>query len=96
MRADSAFYSRALIGAAVKAGAHVSVTVRMDPVVKRAIAAISDHAWTTIRYLQAIYDETTGTWISKAQVAEIGFTAFSSKKPAEQVQGRLVVRRIPT
>jgi len=56
VRADSAFYSRALIGAAVKAGAHVSVTVRMDPVVKRTIAAISDDDWTTIRYPQAIYD----------------------------------------
>src|SRR5450830_1776095 len=56
VRADSAFYSRALIGAAIKAGAHVSVTVRMDPVVKRTIAAISDDDWTTIRYPQAIYD----------------------------------------
>jgi len=95
VRADSAFYSRALVGPAIKAGADVSVTVRMDPVVKRAIATISDDAWTTIRYPQAIYDETTGTWVSKAQVAEIAFTAFSSKKPAEQVPGRLVVRRIP-
>src|SRR5450830_2153057 len=95
VRADSAFYSRALVGPAIKAGADVSVTVRMDPVVKRAIATISDDAWTTIRYPQAIYDETTGTWVSKAQVAEIAFTAFSSKKPAEQVRGRLVVRRIP-
>ena len=95
VRADAAFYSRALIGAALKAGAQVSVTVRMDPVVKRTIAAISEDAWTTIKYPQAIYDETTGTWVSKAQVAEIAFTAFSSKKPAEQVPGRLVVRRIP-
>ena len=95
VRADSAFYSRALIGAAIKAGAQVSVTVRMDPVVKRAIAVINDDDWITIRYPQAIYDQTTGTWISKAQVAEIAFTAFSSKKPAEQARGRLVVRRIP-
>ena len=95
VRADSASYSRALVGAALTAGAQVSVTVRMDPVVKRAIAAISKDAWTTIRYPQAIYDETTGTWVSKAQVAETPFTAFSSKKPAEQVRGRLVVRRIP-
>jgi hypothetical protein len=28
-------------------------------------------------------------------VAEIGFTAFSSRKAAEQIEGRLVVRRIP-
>ncbi|RYV49306.1 IS1380 family transposase [Pengzhenrongella frigida] len=95
VRADSAFYSRALVGAALTAGAQVSVTVRMDPVVKRAIAAISQDAWTTIRYPQAIYDETTGVWVSKAQVAEVPFTAFSSTKPTEQVRGRLVVRRIP-
>ena len=95
VRADSAFYSRTLVGAAVAAGADVSVTVRMDPVVKRAIAAIDDASWTTIKYPQAIYDETTGAWVSAAQVAEIAFTAFSSRRPAEQVPGRLVVRRIP-
>ena len=67
----------------------------MNPNVKRAIAAISDDAWTTIKYPHAIYDETSRQWISKAQVAEIPFTAFTSRKPAEQVPGRLVVRRIP-
>ena len=95
VRADSAFYSRALVGAAINAGAHVSVTVRMDPVVRRAIAAISEDAWTTIKYPRAIYDEDSHRWISKAQVAEIAFTAFTSKKKSEQVAGRLVVRRIP-
>ena len=54
VRADSAFYSRALVGAAITAGANVSVTVRMDPVVRRAIAAISQDAWTTIKYPHAI------------------------------------------
>ena len=34
-------------------------------------------------------------WISRAEVAEIAFTAFTSQKKAEQVTGRLVVRRIP-
>jgi hypothetical protein len=69
--------------------------VRMDPAVKRAIAGIAEDAWTTIKYTDAVYDETTGTWISKAQVAEIPFTAFVSKKKTEQVPGRLIVRRIP-
>jgi hypothetical protein len=95
VRADSAFYSHALVSAAMKAGAAVSVTVRMDPAVKRAIASIAPDAWTTIKYTDAIFDEATGAWISKAQVAEIPFTAFSSKKKAEQISGRLVVRRIP-
>src|SRR5690606_16598286 len=31
VRADSAFYSHALVTAATKAGADVSITVRMDP-----------------------------------------------------------------
>src|SRR5665648_424761 len=95
VRADSAFYSHAVVGAALKAGAQVSITVRMDPAVKRAIAAIDDEQWTTIKYPQAIFDQTTGEWVSKAQVAQIPFTAFTSKKTAEQVRGRLVVRRIP-
>ena len=95
VRADSAFYSHALVSAAMKAGAAVSVTVRMDPAVKRAIASITEDAWTTIKYTDAIFDEATGTWISKAQLAEVPFTAFTSKKKAQQVPGRLVVRRIP-
>ena len=33
--------------------------------------------------------------MSRAEVAEIAFTAFSSAKAAERVPGRLVVRRIP-
>jgi hypothetical protein len=95
VRADSAFYGRPTIGAALRAGAQVSVTVRLDPKVKKAIAAIGEHAWTPIHYTDAIRDEHTGAWISAAEVAEIGYTAFSSRPSAEQVTGRLVVRRIP-
>jgi hypothetical protein len=95
VRADSAFYSHALVVAVLGAGAQVSITVRMDPAVKRAITAIGEDAWTTIKYTDALYDETTSTWVSKAQVAEIPFTAFTSKKKADQVPGRLIVRRIP-
>ena len=95
LRADSAFYGHAVVGAAVKAGAEVSVTVRMDKRVKAAIATISDHAWTTIAYSNAVFDEATGQWISVAEVAEIDFVAFTSKKKADQMPGRLVVRRIP-
>ncbi|GMA19663.1 hypothetical protein GCM10025862_16840 [Arsenicicoccus piscis] len=94
VRADSAFYSHALVAAALKTGAHVSITVRMDPAVKRAIAAITDDAWRAIKYTDAIYDEEAGQWTSRAEVAEIDFTAFTSKKTG-QVPGRLVVRRIP-
>src|SRR5215207_5331398 len=95
VRADSAFYGRPLVGTAVNAGADVSVTIRLDAKVKKTIAAISDDAWTTINYPDAVFDESTGRWISRAEVAEIGFTAFTSRKKSEQVPGRLVVRRIP-
>ena len=95
LRADSAFYGHATIGTAIKAGADVSITVRMDPAVKTAIATIPEDGWETIEYPNAIRDEVTGRWISKAEVAEVPFVAFRSRKIAERVEGRLVVRRIP-
>ncbi len=95
LRGDSAFYGAAVVGAARRAGADVSITVRLDPKVKAAIATIADDAWTTIEYPDALFDETTGGWVSRAEVAEVPFTAFGSRTKAEQVAGRLVVRRIP-
>jgi len=95
VRADSAFYGHAVVGAALRAGAEVSVTVRLDQRIRAAISTIDDDAWTPIAYTDAVFDEQTQTWISRAEVAEIAFTAFTSKKKADQVPGRLVVRRIP-
>ncbi len=95
VRADAAFYGAPTVGAAVRAGAEVSVTVRLDPKVKAAIAAIAHDAWTPIEYTDAIFDEVSGTWVSRAEVAEVPFTAFSSRKATDRVPGRLVVRRIP-
>ena len=40
LRADSAYYNHDVIAAAIRAGARFSVTARMDPAVRRAIAAI--------------------------------------------------------
>ena len=95
LRADSAYYGRPTVLAAVKAGAKVSVTVRQNTLVQRAIESIPAGAWTTIEYQNAIRDEDTGVWVSRAEVAEIPFTAFASAKASQQVPGRLVVRRIP-
>jgi hypothetical protein len=95
LRADSAFYGHPTVSAAIRAGADVSVTVRLDKRVKAAIATIGDDAWQTIQYTDAVFDQTTNTWISRAEVAEIDFTAFTSRKKADQIPGRLVVRRIP-
>lgn len=95
LRADSAYYGHATVSAALKAGADVSITARQDPAVKRAIGTIADDAWTKIQYTNAIYDPDTHIWISVAEVAEVPFTAFSSRPKKDQIHGRLVVRRIP-
>lgn len=95
VRMDSAFYGRGPVHAALKGGAAVSVTVRMDKAVKKAIATIDEAAWTTIEYTDAVFDVATGRWISRAEVAEVPFTAFAAQKKADHVPGRLVVRRIP-
>ena len=95
VRVDSAFYGYRAVRAAIRGGADVSVTVRQTETVKAAIAEIDDSAWTPIEYTDAVYDENTGTWISRAEVAEIDFTAFTSRPKSQQVPGRLIVRRIP-
>ena len=63
----------------------MSITARMDPEIERAIALISDDAWATTDYTDAILDETSGKWISSADVAEIPSTAFSSRKISEHM-----------
>lgn len=95
VRMDSAFYGRGPVHAALAGGADVCVTVRMDPRVKAAIATITGDAWTTIEYPDAVFDQVSGRWISRAEVAEIDFVAFAAQPKTDQVPGRLVVRRIP-
>jgi len=95
LRADSAFYGHPSIGAALTAGADVSVTVRLTSTLTRAIESIDNDAWTPIEYTNALYDDETDVWISRAEVTEIPFTAFASQKKTHQIPGRLVVRRIP-
>ena len=92
-RADSAFYSAAFTGAVGKAGAFFSVTVRMDPKVKAAIASIPEDAWTPIKYPRAIWDDQLACWVSDAQVAEVPYTAFTSKK-GQAITARLIIRRV--
>ncbi|MHB1596210.1 MAG: transposase [Streptosporangiaceae bacterium] len=80
MRGDSAFYTKKTIAACRRAGVFFSFTVKMDPAVKRAIASVSDDQWTGIKYPQAVWDEEENRWISDAQIAEAGYTAFASDK----------------
>jgi hypothetical protein len=95
VRMDSAFYGRGSVHAALNGGAAVSVTVRMDRAVKNAIGTIRDDAWTAIEYTDAVFDQASARWISRAEVAEVPFTAFAAQRKADHVPGRLVVRRIP-
>ncbi len=93
VRMDSAFYGAPAVRAARRAGAFFSVTVRIDPKVTAAIAAIAEDAWTPIRYPRAIWDDQLGCWISDAQVAEVKYTAFTSRGH-QAITARLIVRRV--
>jgi Transposase DDE domain group 1 len=93
-RADSSYYSAAFCGAVRRAGARFSVTVNMDSKVTAAIAAISQDAWTPIRYPRAIWDDQLGCWVSDAQAAEVEYTAFTSAKKGQAITARLIVRRV--
>jgi len=94
VRGDSAFCTSANVSAVIKAGAWFSFTAKAWPTVTRAIASIPEDAWKSIQYPNAIWDEETEEWISEAEVAEVPFTAFSSKPANEQVDCRLIVRRV--
>src|SRR6478609_9326480 len=94
VRADSGYYRRDVIAAAVGAKAWFSVTVRMNPSVRQAIAAIPEGGWTPIQYPRAIFEQDEQRWISEAEVAEIDFVAFTSHPKKRQVACRLVVRRV--
>ena len=93
VRADSAFYNAAVISAVRAHGARFSVTAPMNASIRAAVAAIGEDAWTAIKYPRAIWDDQLGAWISDAEVAEIQYTAFASKK-GQAVTARLIVRRV--
>lgn len=82
VRADSAFYSRAFVGACQDHDVRFSVTTRLLKPVRETIEAIPDHAWTPIPY-----------WMDGgADVAETTYTAFRGTKHATEL--RLIVRRV--
>ena len=41
-----------------------------------------------------LWDEDEQRWVSDAEIAEIGFTAFTSHRKSEHVTARLIVRRL--
>jgi hypothetical protein len=98
VRGDSAYGSRAVVAACVKAGVWFSLVLTKNRAVVAAIARIPDDAWVPVHYPGAVTDPDTGQLISDAEVAEIEFTAFGPKdhenKAKRGITGRLVVRRV--
>jgi hypothetical protein len=92
-RMDSGYYNAAVCHAVRRAGAYFSVTARLDAAVKAAIAVIADDAWIPIKYPQAIWDDQLRAWVSDAEIAEVSYTAFASKKD-QAITARLIVRRV--
>jgi hypothetical protein len=94
LRADSAYYGHDVIAAALRQSARFSITARQDKAVRKAIGSIEPDAWTTIEYTNGVFDEQQQRWISDAEVAEVGYTAFTSRPMAKHVHARLIVRRV--
>lgn len=92
VRGDSAYGNSHVVAAARAGGARFSVVLTKTRAVNRAIAAISDDAWTPVHYPGTVIDPDTGQLISDAEVAEITYTAFTSTK--HPVTARLIVRRV--
>jgi Transposase DDE domain group 1 len=94
VRADSAYYTHTFIAAALRARAWFSVTARMNVQVTAAITSIGEDAWTPIRYPNAVFDEAEDRWVSDAEVSEVPLVVFTSRRKADHVTCRLVVRRV--
>jgi hypothetical protein len=92
VRGDSAYGTSAVVGACVQAGVRFSVVLAKHRTVNRAIATITDDAWTPVYYPGAVIDPDTDELISDAEVAEVPFTAFGSTK--HPVIAPLVVCRV--
>jgi hypothetical protein len=100
VRMDSAYYAAELLHAIRAAGARFSVTVPLNPSICAAIAAVGDGAWTPIRYPEAIWDDQLGCWVSEAEAAETGYTAFTGhpvkkgQRKDRAITARLIIRRV--
>lgn len=92
VRGDSAYGTRKVVHAALRAGARFSLVLTKNTAVNKAIASIPDHAWAPVKYPGAVRDPDSGEWISDAEVAEIAYTAFASTK--DRTTARLIVRRV--
>lgn len=92
VRGDSAYGTRKVVRACLRAGAEFSLVMTKNSAITKAIATIDENAWTPVQYPNAVRDPGTGAWISDAEVAEIPYTAFAFTK--DRTTARLVVRRV--
>jgi len=83
LRADSGFFSWELIKSLTRLGVAWSITVTMNPGVRKAIAAIGDDDWIDIAYPDG----------GHAQVAETTYVTGGGSTKRSQRHVRLVVRR---
>ena len=82
VRADSGFYTHAVVAACRRMDVRFSITIRQRQSLRDLIEAIPEDAWTPIPY-----------WMDGgADVAETAYTPFRSKPDAAPV--RLIVRRV--
>lgn len=86
VRADSAFYSRAVLTTARTFGVRFSITARQDKKIRATIESIPESAWPPIPYWLST-SEVSGT-----DVAETSYTCVAHARDAITV--RLVVRRV--
>ncbi len=82
MRADSGFYTHAVVALCREMNVRFSITVRQHPNLRNLIEAIPEQDWTPIPYGMD----------GAADVAETAYTPFQSKPDAAPV--RLIVRRV--
>ena len=80
VRGDSAYGTRSVVTACLRAKVEFSVVMAKNTAVARAIDSIADETWTPVKYPGAVRDPDTGAWISDAEVAETTYTAFASSK----------------
>ena len=79
VRGDSRVRQPRRGGRVPRAGCPVLAGADQEPARSTAaIDSIGEDAWIPVNYPGAVRDPDTGEWISDAEVAEIGYTAFAS------------------
>ena len=97
VRADSAFFTGAIITALRKLGVYFSIAARKTDTLMTSIAGITEDAWDQVAYRHPIPDPETGEPITHADIAETVYTAFTNPTTnrGQATTARLLVRRTP-